>query len=646
MAAPVRLLFLAANPPSTTTLRLDKEVREIEMKIRAAGALHLLSLTSRWAVRPDDLLQYLNECRPHIVHFCGHGTPDESIVLEDDAGVPKVVSKAVLAHLFGAVTGNVRLIVFNACYSEPHARAVTQHVDAAIGMSGAIGDCSAIEFAASLYRALSFGLSVQDAVKQGMVALELQGLSEIHSPRLLLREGVDPRDLILVPAPPVAANPSGDCAHLGLVHSPRVLNCIPNNLPPRNAKFVGRETELQEIHRHLNNRGAIGITQQVAAYGYGGVGKSTIALEYAWRHMGEFPGGVFVIPCDTDDLSSVLAPIAPLIGATRYASDDLRAVAERVKATLENGQRALLILDNVRNRLQWHSNSWNHLLPHGCVKLITSRDPHLSADIATCSIDRLPRDVGVQLLARYRHDAARDENAVTVGDLVDWLDGLAIGVTVVGVYMWLHPHISWKRYVEALETRGLGVITRTSEHLKAQGLEPAGYARRVDEIFVDTLEALATPQRRAIEYLALGPVNGSRRRSMQALLACDGDIVLPSLPGYESNPADAVIDELIQCQLLRPIGPDNCGVSLHRVLRRCLLDVVFEKDRLLLEELKRRVKDCGCPECHGRTQVGDQFCTFCGAQLIVEVRRCSSCNAIPGPPDRYCVFCGAALPEY
>jgi CHAT domain-containing protein len=201
MAPAVRLLFLAANPPSMPPLRLDKEVREIETKIRAAGGLYLLNVTSRWAVRPDDLLQYLNEHRPHIVHFCGHGRVDESLVLEDDAGVAKAVSKEALAHLFAVAKDNVRLVVFNACYSEPHAREITRHIDAAIGMCGSVGDRAAVEFAASFYRALSFGRSVDDALQQGKVALELQGLSGADQPRLHLRQGVNARNLTLVQAP-------------------------------------------------------------------------------------------------------------------------------------------------------------------------------------------------------------------------------------------------------------------------------------------------------------------------------------------------------------------------------------------------------------------------------------------------------------
>jgi hypothetical protein len=68
-----RILFLAANPAGSQ-LQLDVESRAIEQKIRATDHRDSLELVTKWAVRPDDLLEYLNEYRPHVVHFSGHGT--------------------------------------------------------------------------------------------------------------------------------------------------------------------------------------------------------------------------------------------------------------------------------------------------------------------------------------------------------------------------------------------------------------------------------------------------------------------------------------------------------------------------------------------------------------------------------------------
>jgi hypothetical protein len=197
----IRVLFLAANPVGTPQLRLDGELREITAKIRAAEYRDSLELISRWAVRPDDLQQALLEHRPHIVHFSGHGSGAEGIILEADSGKPKPVSNAALVSLFRTLKDNVRVVLFNACYARAQAEAVIQVIDCAIGMKQAIGDQAAITFAASFYRALGFGRSVQEGFDLGRTALLLEGIPEENTPELLMRSGVDPATMVLAGAP-------------------------------------------------------------------------------------------------------------------------------------------------------------------------------------------------------------------------------------------------------------------------------------------------------------------------------------------------------------------------------------------------------------------------------------------------------------
>ena len=193
----VALLF-AANPKGTARLALDEEVREIETKIRAAEHRDTLKLISKWAVRPDDLLQALNQYNARIVHFSGHGSPSDEIILTNDQGEAKPVSKAALSSLFKTLRGDVRLVILNACFSQTQAEAIAEHIDCTIGMSKAIGDKAAIKFAASVYRAIGFGKSVQDAFDQGITAILLEGIPEENTPQLLCRKGVDPKSVQLL----------------------------------------------------------------------------------------------------------------------------------------------------------------------------------------------------------------------------------------------------------------------------------------------------------------------------------------------------------------------------------------------------------------------------------------------------------------
>jgi len=194
----IKILFVSANPAGTQQLKLDEEAREIEAKIRAAEHRDSLELITKWAVRPDDLLQSLNQHRPHIVHFSGHGNPTEEIVLLDALRKPKPVSKEALVHLFRALKDNIRVVVLNACFSRPQAEAITGEIDCAIGMMRAIGDNAAITFAASFYRAIGFGRSIKEAFDQGVTALLLDGSLEGKTPVLMSGKNTAPDKVFLI----------------------------------------------------------------------------------------------------------------------------------------------------------------------------------------------------------------------------------------------------------------------------------------------------------------------------------------------------------------------------------------------------------------------------------------------------------------
>lgn len=202
-----KILFLTANPDGTSHLALDEECREITEKIRAADHRESLELITRWAVRPEDLLQHLNEHRPHVVHFSGHGTKAEEIVLLDKDRNPKAVSAAALKQLFITLKDNIQVVVLNACFSEPQAAAITEVVDCAIGMNKAIGDDAAIAFAAAFYQAVGFGRSVKVAFESGKTALMLAGILEENTPRLICRQGVDPNKIVLINPVHSSGNP-------------------------------------------------------------------------------------------------------------------------------------------------------------------------------------------------------------------------------------------------------------------------------------------------------------------------------------------------------------------------------------------------------------------------------------------------------
>jgi len=193
----IKALFLAANPRSTNRLAIDEEMHEIEQKLRAAEHRDVLVFQSAWAVRPDDLLQLLNQHQPHIVHFSGHGS-GEGLSLAGDDGRDRLVTTRALKMLFTTLKDNIRLVVLNACYSREQAQALVEIIDCVIGMKESIHDDTAIAFASSFYRAIGFGRSIQEAFEQGITLLLLEGIAEEDIPELLVKGGVDTNKVVLI----------------------------------------------------------------------------------------------------------------------------------------------------------------------------------------------------------------------------------------------------------------------------------------------------------------------------------------------------------------------------------------------------------------------------------------------------------------
>ena len=194
----ITVLFIASNPEDQTQLRLDEEIRAITQKIRESKYRDAVELKSIWATRPNDLLQALNEHKPTIVHFSGHGSDQGDLVLQDNFGNTKLVSLETIVEMFKVMASGIELVVFNACFSHAQAECVIQHVKAAVGMNNSVGDDAARIFAAQLYSAIGFGRSVPEAFAQAKIALKLENIQEDQIPELFVAEGVEDVELVLV----------------------------------------------------------------------------------------------------------------------------------------------------------------------------------------------------------------------------------------------------------------------------------------------------------------------------------------------------------------------------------------------------------------------------------------------------------------
>jgi predicted ATPase/class 3 adenylate cyclase len=124
---------------------------------------------------------------------------------------------------------------------------------------------------------------------------------------------------------------------------PRTLDARPNNLPLQLTSFVGRETEIAETVRLLEDHRLVTLT------GPGGTGKTRLALEVAHRLLPRFDDGAFFV-----DLASVAEPglVGPAIGKALGVQEEPGRDVEDTLTTYLAEKELLLAPDNVEHILE------------------------------------------------------------------------------------------------------------------------------------------------------------------------------------------------------------------------------------------------------------------------------------------------------
>lgn len=190
----VRILFLSANPWTTSRILVDEEAREIFERLQEGPYRNRFEFHNHTATRPIDLQRLLLLHRPHIVHFSGHASKRFKLILGGSPGRGKTIDQGGLAQVLALYNSHLRLVVLNACFTDGHARAVSEVIDYAVGAGKGIGDKAGVAFAGAFYRALGFGKSVREAFMSAKAELGLTRMPRTQGIELFVRDGIDEKD--------------------------------------------------------------------------------------------------------------------------------------------------------------------------------------------------------------------------------------------------------------------------------------------------------------------------------------------------------------------------------------------------------------------------------------------------------------------
>jgi len=123
-----------------------------------------------------------------------------------------------------------------------------------------------------------------------------------------------------------------------------------HNLPVQPTPFVGREAELTELARLLDDPGVHLLT----ILGAGGMGKTRLALEAGAAQMGNFERGVyFVSLAPLQSIEAIVPTVAEALGFSFYTDAEGGAKAEPRQQLLDylRQKRMLILMDNFEHLL-------------------------------------------------------------------------------------------------------------------------------------------------------------------------------------------------------------------------------------------------------------------------------------------------------
>ncbi|MET7450782.1 FxSxx-COOH system tetratricopeptide repeat protein [Streptomyces sp. NPDC005574] len=191
------------------------------------------------------------------------------------------------------------------------------------------------------------------------------------------------------------------------------------NIPPRNPNFTGRVDLLERLSERLQE-GTTTVLPE-AIHGMGGVGKTQLAIEYAYRHQADYDI-VWWIPAERPgQIGQALVELAQRLGLGTSAEANIAGPA--VREALREGRpysRWLLIFDNADS-----PERVRDYFPTGGsgTILVTSRNRRWSVVGPSLEVDVFTREESKELLRRPHaygdelSDAEADQLAVALGDL-------------------------------------------------------------------------------------------------------------------------------------------------------------------------------------------------------------------------------------
>ncbi|HEY4593091.1 MAG TPA: restriction endonuclease, partial [Thermoanaerobaculia bacterium] len=336
----------------------------------------------------------------------------------------------------------------------------------------------------------------------------------------------------------------------------RTQAALPRNLPfsSLGPLFQGREEMITILREKLTQTPAGRATAIAgkAVHGLGGVGKTRLAVEYAWRHAADYTALLFVGAGSPADLRRNLAALCDRsvldLPEQEAPEEEVREVA--VLRWLGERPGWLLILDNVDS--EDAAAAVDALIPrlHGGHVLLTGRLARWSAEVEPLELDVLEEAAAAEFLLARTKDRRRTtpEDAGLAVALARELGFLPLALEQAGAYI-AERRLTLAAYLEEWHSRHEQVLTWFDPRV-------SHYPASVAVTWQTSVDRLSAPARRLLERLAwLGP-----EPIPESLL----DVPVPDSP-EEPDRRDALVE--LETYSLVTRDDESPAFTVHRLVQ-------------------------------------------------------------------------------
>jgi tetratricopeptide (TPR) repeat protein/nucleoside phosphorylase len=346
----------------------------------------------------------------------------------------------------------------------------------------------------------------------------------------------------------------------------------------RNPHFTGRDELLGRLEKHLvpaahdeqRTPQRVALTQPQAITGLGGIGKTQLAVEYAYRsrERGRYTHTLWINAASEETIIASFVELAAdvLPASVMHSETDQRKLVAAIRRWLERCEQPwLLIFDNVDE-----PSMVEPYLPRGGNGsiLLTTRAHAVGSLATSVEVETMGFVEGTHLLLRraQRFERASDEEVNQAGNIVVVLDHFPLALDQAGAYI-EETQCSFEDYLALYRTHRQALLAQ-------RGKEATNYPHAVATTWSLSFQKVQQKSPAAAELLELCSFLAPDRIPEELLR--DGAAYWPAaLQQAVADPLrfQQLIADLLKFSLVKRLVEEH-ALSIHRLVQAVQLDTM------------------------------------------------------------------------